>query len=333
MNSVSVIVTFYNSEKYVDVALKSVMDQKTDFVFDVIVGDDGSSDGTMAAVQKWIDRYPGRIRAFVRSRDDGVTLPGFRASRNRLSLLEHVTGKYFIFLDGDDYFTDNDKLQKQYDILEAPENQDCVACSHYIEALYPDGHTKQMPAYKLPERKFSLKEYWALLYFHTDTSLVRSSVIKGFPTDYAINNFNDNLITYLVVRQGKLYFLPETMAVYLQTGDGVWTAKNAVVNYIRNMYMYDMCITLNPEIRKEIDVRLYKDWKYLYKHRREIGQKDTAVLLDEAKERNHVFSLLFLTYDSLGFSKKMKLFFRKNAVSMHFWTYKLLRKAGIRKDF
>ena len=97
--------------------------------------------------------------------------------------------------------------------------------------------------------------------------------------------------------------------------------------------MYDMCISLNPGLRKEIDVRLNKDWKYLYKHRREISRSDTAALLDEAKERNHAFSLLFLTYDSLGFFQKMKLFFRKNAVSMHFWTYKLLRKAGIRKDF
>ena len=54
---VSVIVTFYNCEEYVDAALKSVMDQKTSFDFEVIVGDDGSSDGTMAAVQKWIDRF------------------------------------------------------------------------------------------------------------------------------------------------------------------------------------------------------------------------------------------------------------------------------------
>ncbi|MBQ2357779.1 MAG: glycosyltransferase family 2 protein, partial [Ruminococcus sp.] len=112
MFTVSVIITFYNQEKYVDATMQSVLDQKTDFDFEIIAGDDGSSDRTVELVQKWAERFPGRIRTFVRSREDGVTVAGFRASRNRLSLLEHVRGKYFIFLDGDDYFSDDRKLQK-----------------------------------------------------------------------------------------------------------------------------------------------------------------------------------------------------------------------------
>ena len=240
--------------------------------------------------------------------------------------MEHVRGKYFIFLDGDDYFTDNNKLQKQYDILEAPENQDCIACSHYIEALYPDGHTKRMPAYSLKEGKFSLKSYWALLYFHTDTSLVRSSVIDKFPVDYVNNNFNDNIITFLFLMHGKVYFLPETMAVYLQTGGGVWTAKKAEVNQIRNMYMYDLCTVLCPDIRKETDVRTYKNWKYLYKHRRGIDPDALQPFVDEARENNLTWSLLFLTYRTLGFSQRIKLFLRRSAVFFHYGYFRIARK-------
>ena len=59
---VSVLVTFYNQEDYVDEALQSVFDQKCDFDFEVLIGDDGSTDGTMAKLQKWKQKYPDTIK-------------------------------------------------------------------------------------------------------------------------------------------------------------------------------------------------------------------------------------------------------------------------------
>lgn len=324
--TVSVIITFYNQEKYVDATMQSVLDQKTDFDFEIIAGDDGSSDRTVELVQKWAERFPGRIRTFVRSREDGVTVAGFRASRNRLSLLEHVRGKYFIFLDGDDYFSDDRKLQKQVDILEAEENRGCVACSHYIEALYPDDRRVTLPVMQLSEGRYSLEDYWARLYFHTDTTLVRSSVIEKLPKEYVINNFNDNVITFLFLLQGSIYFLPEKMAVYLQTGDGIWTGQKAVVNQIRNMFMYDLCTALSPANKRLTDVRLAKTWKYLYKVRREIAEEELQPFVNEAQERELKYSLRFLKYRSLPFSQKAGLFFKTAAVWTRFCFYKALHR-------
>ena len=75
--SVSVLVTFYNQEKYVDRALKSIIDQKTDFGVKILVGDDGSSDGTCAKVNKWIDNYPRIITLYVMNREPGKQISGF----------------------------------------------------------------------------------------------------------------------------------------------------------------------------------------------------------------------------------------------------------------
>lgn len=324
MVTVSVIITFYNQRDYVDSTMQSVLSQKTDFDFEIIAGDDGSTDGTLDVIQTWVEKHPDKIRSYTRSRDDGVTVTGFRASRNRLDLLTHVEGKYFIFLDGDDYFSDENKLQKQVDILEKDENRDCVACSHYIEALYPDGHKSALPVYDLPEGKFDLKSYWTKLYFHTDTTLVRSSVIEKLPTDYVINNFNDNMITFLFLLQGKIYFMPEKMAIYLQTGDGIWTGQKAVVNQIRNMFLYDMCLTLSPESKAQTKIRFAKTWRYLYKHRSEIIAGELEPFVREAEERGLKNSELFLKNRSLGTGKKLGLAFRTAGVLLRFCVFKAI---------
>ena len=69
---VSVLVTFYNQEDYVDEALQSVFDQKCDFDFEVLIGDDGSTDGTMAKLQEWKQKYPDRMEIYVMDREPGV---------------------------------------------------------------------------------------------------------------------------------------------------------------------------------------------------------------------------------------------------------------------
>ena len=66
--TVDVLITFYNQEKYVDLALKSIVNQKTDFGIKVLIGDDGSTDKTRDLVAKWIDRYPGMIELYVTER-------------------------------------------------------------------------------------------------------------------------------------------------------------------------------------------------------------------------------------------------------------------------
>lgn len=326
MNTLSVLVTFYNQEQYVDNTLKSIIDQKTNFDFDIIISDDGSNDKTVDIIREWQNKYPERISMFIRDRNDGITVSGFRASRSRLELLKHVTGKYFIFLDGDDYFSDDKKLQKQVDILENPDNMDCVACSHYIEALYPDGHTIRFPNYELPAKKYTLNEYWPYLYFHTDTTLVRTEIIPKINTKYVINNFNDNLITYIVMQFGKIYFTPENMAVYYQTGDGIWTSRKKIVNYIRNMFLYDICNYLNPNLEVENDIRSKRSWDYLIKHTDEIKIDELDVFAKEAKERNLKFSLMFINYNSLSKKDRKEIKSKYSKIKFRFYIYKLKQK-------
>ena len=304
---VSVLVTFYNQEKYVDQALQSIINQKTKFNVKILVGDDGSSDNTQERVRKWIKKYPNKINLYVMDRQPGEHISGFRASKNRLNLLNYVDTEYFIFLDGDDYFDYDGKLQKQVKILDNEANVDCIACGHNTDMLYPDGRRIPITSTKLREGKYGAKEYWDRIYFHTDTLLTRSSVIPTIDRKLVENNFNDNLITFALIQQGKLYFIPESWAVYLQTGDGIWTSGNAVVNNIRNMFLYDLCNQMNPDMKKQTSHRFSNTWMELLRLRKQINPAALEPFSTEAKDKNMKDSYNWINYKNLSLFNKQKL--------------------------
>lgn len=299
INRVSVLVTFYNQEKYVNQALSSVINQKANFGIKVLVGDDGSTDSTRDIVRQWMQKYPGKIEMYVMERRPGNHIAGFRASQNRLNLLKHVETDYFIYLDGDDYFNYDGKLQHQVDILDATENADCIACGHNTDMLYPDGRCKPITSVELKEGKYAPKYYWRKVYFHTDTLLIRSLVIPSINTALLENNFNDNMITFSIIQNGNLYYIPESWAVYLQTGDGIWTSGKVIVNHIRNMFLYDLCNQINPDMEKETTHRFWSTWISLYRLRNKIDSSELQSFSDEAKVRNMHNSYNWIHYGEL----------------------------------
>ena len=309
--SVSVLVTFYNQENYVDKALNSILQQKTDFLVKIIVGDDGSNDHTRDFVKRWMDQHPDLIELHVMERSQDETyVGGFRASRNRLNLLQYVTTKYFIFLDGDDYYEFDGKLQRQVEILEKSENEDCIACGHNCDMLYLDGKRIPISSTTLPEGKIDPKIYWGKEYFHTDTLLIRSSVIASIQTKLLENNFNDNLITFAIIQFGSIYYVPESWVVYLQTGDGIWTSGKVVVNLIRNIFAYDLCNIMNSKMKRETRNKYSYAWFELFKIRKTIDAKKLIPYFSEARDKKLRESLLWLTYQDMNWFQRILFDFK-----------------------
>ena len=304
---VSVLVTFYNQDKYVNQALSSIFNQKTEFGIKVLVGDDGSSDDTRAIVEQWIEKYPGQIELYVMDRTPGKHIAGFRASKNRINLLKHVDTEYFIYLDGDDYFDYEGKLQRQVEILDNPDNSDCIACGHNTDMLYFDGRRVPITSTKIGEGKYSPKEYWYKTYFHTDTLLTRSSVIPYINLELLENSFNDNLITFTFIQKGNLYYIPESWAVYLQTGDGIWTSGKEIENHIRNMFLYDLCVQINPGMIRETSRRFQHTWFSLLGLRKQINASELQAFSDEALDKNMSNSYNWIHYKELNALQKLGL--------------------------
>lgn len=131
---VSVLISFYNLAPFVDQTMESVLAQKTDFPVEILCADDGSDDGTVEKLRSWEAAHPDTVRVFVMDRVPGKKYEGNERIRRmnaiRGRLFYEAKGSYVCYLDGDDFYTDDRKLQKQADILDADTAHKYVACGH-----------------------------------------------------------------------------------------------------------------------------------------------------------------------------------------------------------
>lgn len=111
-NMVTVCVATYNQERWIGDALRGALEQQTDFPFEVLVSDDASTDGTLAVCRDFERRYPGRVRVLSSERNLGMLA-------NYEKLFRAADGRYIALCDGDDYWTDPQKLQRQVDFMES----------------------------------------------------------------------------------------------------------------------------------------------------------------------------------------------------------------------
>lgn len=157
---VTVSVTTYNHARYIRKALESVAGQLTPFDYEIIIGDDGSDDGTADLVDEFARDYDRPIRVFHRLREPaGHSGPmGFdSARRNYWALMRAARGEYVAHLDGDDYWLCCDKLSRQVRLLEArPDLAACFAAARVVDAKGCDMGNVLRPSRQ--EKSFSLAD-------------------------------------------------------------------------------------------------------------------------------------------------------------------------------
>ena len=128
--AVSVSIITYNQRELIGRAIDSVLMQEVDFPYEIIIGDDCSDDGTQEMIEAYRRQHPDKIQLILHPRRYTDEVPG--RTNNTTNLL-NCRGKYTAMLDGDDYWTDAGKLQRQYDRLEAQ------ARAEYVSARCPYG--------------------------------------------------------------------------------------------------------------------------------------------------------------------------------------------------
>lgn len=130
---VSVVIATYNQNKYIEDTIKSALSQNCNFLFEVVVGDDGSNDGERDTLIELQKQYPTKLRLIFNEKN-------MRVTKNYVNIIKNSRGKYIAPLDGDDLWNQAYKLQKQVDILEKDYEVACVHCG-YIK-LYDDTGAK-----------------------------------------------------------------------------------------------------------------------------------------------------------------------------------------------
>jgi glycosyltransferase involved in cell wall biosynthesis len=131
---VSVQVLTYNHAEFVAQALDSVLSQKASFEWEIVVGDDCSTDGTREILKSYARNHPERIRLLLHPQGLGPHEPHLAGNNNLLATYRASRGEYVALLDGDDYWTDDSKLEKQVRFLDA--RPSCSLCCHAVAVEY-----------------------------------------------------------------------------------------------------------------------------------------------------------------------------------------------------
>ena len=202
---VSVVLRTYNHAKFARQAIESVLAQQTNFPFEILVGDDCSTDDTRDVVKVIAEEFPERMRLIFRESNMGWV-------RNLVSLLQMCEGQYVVTLDGDDYWTDPLKLQIQADYLDV--HPECSACFHPARMVFEGGGTDAPTRNRVIRDRYSLEDILGGLIIPTCSYFFRNGLIARFPDWFFTLPIADLPLQILVAQHGLLGFIQEPMGVY-----------------------------------------------------------------------------------------------------------------------
>lgn len=201
----SVCIRTHNQERFVQQAIESVLMQKTLFPFEIIVSDDSSTDGTKAILLDFVHRYPDRIRLLESESNLG-------GPRNLRKVIEASEARYITCLDGDDYYIDKYKLQKQVEFLDG--NEEYAACFHNV--LNMDEKSSKSSLF-LPLDFPSVVDACDVIskpWFLPIHSVLMRRALISFPDWYETVMNDDYVVNLSVAMHGPYYYMPDIMAVY-----------------------------------------------------------------------------------------------------------------------
>jgi glycosyltransferase involved in cell wall biosynthesis len=219
---VSISCITYNHQDYIEDCLNGFFLQDCNFDVELVISDDKSNDNTAAIIERVIERKPDNftIRFTKHEKNKG-------AMSNFIWALQQCQGKYIALCEGDDYWTDPLKLQKQVDFLEA--NPEYVLCFHKVSLL--EGTTfKEDNIISLPDNYEDIATFAKKgNYIHTP-SIVFKNIIPKLPAEFKYSPIGDFFLSLLLAEGGKIKRLNDVMAVY-RLNSGIWSEKS---NYYRN---------------------------------------------------------------------------------------------------
>ena len=232
---VSVCMITYNHEPFIIRAIDSVLMQKTKFEYEIVVGDDCSTDKTQRILEGYKNKYPDIIRLILNGKNIGSAL-------NYQNTFLSCAGYYVALLEGDDYWIDPLKLQKQVDEFEL--HPDCTICGHLTKIENRKGEYRgtfgPSPIFHGVKNIYKVEDVIRGLFIHTSAVMVKNHTISQFPAWFKDCITSDFIIQILHASRGDICFLRDTMSVYNVNPASIWSHKSALfrIKNTRTAYHY-----------------------------------------------------------------------------------------------
>lgn len=245
---VSINCITYNHETYIGDAIESFLNQKTDFDFEILIGEDCSKDGTRKVIEKYVLEYPTKIKLITSNENVGANKNGYRLHQQSL-------GKYIALCEGDDYWTDPLKLQKQVNYME--QNPHCTLCFHNAKVVSDNQEQngrsvvpwlKNNGKHFHKNHKYTAGELALLGYIPTASFLYPKHLLDDLPNWVFQSVVGDNVVKLITASHGYAYYMDEYMSVYRYGLEGSATStwlsdndsnKKLIMHYSRFIDFFD----------------------------------------------------------------------------------------------
>jgi len=214
---VSVLIITYNHEPFISQAVESALMQQTGFPCEITIGDDCSTDATGRIVDRYAGEHPDTIRVVTSGTNVGPR-------RNLLRTLQACRGRFIARVDGDDYWTDPFKLQKQVDFMET--HPDCSMCFHDVMQV----RGQECVAHRIPggccqEGAPSYQSLLANNPIPSPTVMYRSGLVNRIPKWFLMMPMGDWPLHILHAEHGRIGYIAEPMAVHRIHTNGIWSGR------------------------------------------------------------------------------------------------------------
>jgi hypothetical protein len=233
---VSVLCATYNQKNYIKETLDGFLMQETDFNFEILINDDASTDGTTDILREYEQESNGRI--VVNYQNENQYQKGVRGMMTKY-LLPRAKGEYIALCEGDDYWTDPHKLQRQVDYMRA--NPECSICFHPVTVHYENSE-KSDEVYPENHDNFTLELLLETNYMQTNSVLYKN--LRNY--EHLAENVipNDWYMFIYHALKGDIGFIDEVMGVYRRNPSGVWSSNGDEAafwqkNFASHIYLYE----------------------------------------------------------------------------------------------
>lgn len=212
---ISIVVASYNHERYIEKALSSILMQRTEYSYEVWIGDDASTDNTQNILRSLEEKYPDNFHFILRCKNVG-------ADANFKDLYSRTTGRYLAILEGDDYWIADNKLQLQVEFLE--NHKDYIATAHNVTVVDGDGNVRS--DYVYPECKnneYLLSDFRKGLFAGQTASIVSVNYYYTHCFEIfkpSVNWPGDQSRNFMLVAYGKVHCFQSCMSAYRYVTEG-----------------------------------------------------------------------------------------------------------------
>lgn len=268
----SILVTYYNQEKFVARSLDSIFKQNITESYEILVGDDGSQDNTVAIIKEYQRCYPGKITINIQQRNALIKYnPVERASKNRIDLLNMAKGDFVCFLDGDDEYCDYSWLQESIELLK--KDFSIVGVAHNYCEVFPNGE-KRIASGVTNNYRITARIYASQLYTPAGTILFRNIYKqRDYEKLISLKSFDDNDITYYFLNCGDLAYDNRVVYSYYQNADSIWHSTNNLEKAVINAIDYEVVKRILNKYHYQLLNKYYNSLSTVFNSKKQLQEQ------------------------------------------------------------